>query len=140
MVYKAKTPEAGALPASGLPANYTPREAGYARGPFIDPALIMPTEFRWRTARTYIVDDKDGQRYRALRVMVGEHTFGWWAIERLGELLPLKEWEGVEPPVRCCALNPTSFDGVCELNDGHEGAHSDGPLSWPNENDGGTDA
>jgi len=135
MTYKAKTPEAGSPPASGLPSHYSPRVAGYARGPFLDPQSITPTDFRWRNARTYIVEHKTGVRYRALRVMVGSHTFGWWAIERLGELLPLPEWDDWELTVGCRAQRD-EFDGTCELSEGHEGDHSEGMLSWPNEEDG----
>jgi hypothetical protein len=126
MAHKAKTPEADRKSASGLPGNYSPRIAGYARGPFLEPVLITPTDYRWRNARTYIVEvlepvmgppspaaiatarelglergasfsyeaGKSIVRYRALRVTVGTHMYGYWAIERLGELLPLEEWQG----------------------------------------------
>lgn len=126
MAHKAKTPEADHASASGLPGNYSPRVAGYARGPFLTPVLVTPTDYRWRNARTYIVEQlepvlgppsraviekarelglergasfsydngKTVVKYRALRVTVGTRMYGYWAIERLGELLPLAEWEG----------------------------------------------
>lgn len=92
---EAETTEAGAspAPASVLPPHYTPRAAGYARGPFLDPRLVTPTDFKWREARTYIVENIDGLNYRAVRVMVDRHHYGWWAVELLGQPLPLTEWE-----------------------------------------------
>lgn len=87
--YAGTDPEVGAMPsASGLPPRYLPRVAGYARGPWIDPRLVTPTEFRWRNARTYILEDYDGVEWRCVRITVpGGHHAGWWAVELLG--LPL---------------------------------------------------
>ncbi len=86
---------AGAYPSPGsvLPPRYTPRVAGYARGPFLVPVEVTPSEWRWRNTRTAIVKAADGLNYRALRIHVGGEFVGWWAVELLGSLLPLNEWE-----------------------------------------------
>lgn len=80
------TPEAGLpRPASGLPPRYLPRVAHYARGPWIEPRLVIPTEFGWRGTRTYLVEDYDGVEWRCLRVTTeGPDLVGYWAVERLG--------------------------------------------------------
>lgn len=75
-------------PASALPAHYTPRVAGYARGPFIDPAEVTPTEWRWRNARSYIVTDKAGTAWRCIQVCSDGKPIGYWAVELLGTPLP----------------------------------------------------
>lgn len=80
-------------PGSTLPAHYSPIAAGYARGPFITPKLVTPTDWRFRSARTYMVTDEDGTRYRCVRVLSGGRAIGFWAVERLGTLLPPHEWE-----------------------------------------------
>lgn len=74
-------------PASALPARYTPRVAGYARGPFIEPAEVIPSEWRWRNARTYVIRDADGVNWRCVRVCSEGEPVGYWAVELLG--LPL---------------------------------------------------
>lgn len=82
------------LRASGLPRQYSPKVAGYARGPFLDPQLVTPSAWRWRNCRTYIIRHTDGQDYRAVRVLETSHTpefVGYWAVERLG--VPLTELE-----------------------------------------------
>jgi len=81
--------------ASALPARYTPRVAGYARGPFIEPAEVIPSEWRWRNARAYTIRDKDGVYWRCVRVFTdaGAVFAGYWAVELLGVQLPLPEWE-----------------------------------------------
>lgn len=77
-------------PGSALPRQYTPRVAGYARGPFLDPVLVTPSHWRWRNARTYVIRDRDGHDYRAVRVLSAEREFvGYWAVELLG--IPLIE-------------------------------------------------
>lgn len=76
----------------GLPRKYAPVVAGYAKGPFIEPDLVTPTDWRWRNARTFIVRDKtDGRKYRTLRVTDGEggRFIGYWAVELLGTPLTL---------------------------------------------------
>ena len=70
--------------ASALPAHYSPKVAGYARGPFLEPVLITPSDWLWRNARTYVVRHSDGLDYRALNVSVDGQTVGWWAVELLG--------------------------------------------------------
>ena len=70
--------------ASALPAHYSPKVAGYARGPFLEPSLITPSDWLWRNARTYVVTHSDGLNYRALNVSVDGETIGWWAVELLG--------------------------------------------------------
>jgi hypothetical protein len=80
-------PETGSIPApvSGLPPRYLPRVAGYARGPFIEPRLVTPTDIAWRNARTYIVTSYEGIEYRCVRVTApGGHHYGWWAVEVVG--------------------------------------------------------
>ncbi len=73
---------------SGLPAHYLPRVAAHARGPWIEPRLVTPTDIKWRNARTYIVTDYAGVEWRCLRVTVaGGHHVGWWAVELLGTSL-----------------------------------------------------
>lgn len=81
-------------PSSGLPARYSPLVAGYARGPFLNPRIVTPTSFRWRNARTYLIENADdGLNYRAVRVTVGRDHYGWWAIELLGTMLPAAEFD-----------------------------------------------
>jgi len=60
---------------------------------------VTPTDFTWRNARTYIVENAaDGLNYRAVRVTVNRHHYGYWAVELLGTPLPLgDEPEPVEP-------------------------------------------
>lgn len=92
----AKTPSPATFPQSPgsvLPATYTPKVAGYARGPFLDPETVTPTEWRWRNARTYLVRHSDGHDYRAVRVTSEGVFIGYWAVELLGIPLPLSEWE-----------------------------------------------
>lgn len=92
----AKHRDPGANPqhlGSVLPHPYTPKVAGYAHGPFIEPALVTPTHWRWRNARTYIVKANTGQEYRCVRVSSGKEFCGYWAVELLGIPLPLDEWE-----------------------------------------------
>lgn len=92
----AKTPSPATFPQSPgsvLPAHYTPKVAGYARGPFMEPETVTPTEWRWRNARTYIVRHSDGHDYRAVRVTSEGVFIGYWAVELLGIPLPLSEWE-----------------------------------------------
>lgn len=87
----AKTTEPGdnpQSPGSALPAHYTPGVATYAAGPFVEPKTVTPTSWRWRRARTYIVQAKDGHAYRCLRVRSGDEFVGYWAVERLGALRP----------------------------------------------------
>lgn len=72
-------------PAVGLPSRYAPRVAGYARGPWLDPATVTPSDWRWKAARTYTVENAaDGQTYRAIRVTSGLAFIGYWAVELLG--------------------------------------------------------
>lgn len=72
-----------------LPPHYAPAVAGYARGPFLTPALITPSGWRWRNARTYTVQSADDMLiYRALRITVDGEFVGWWAVELLGTPLP----------------------------------------------------
>ncbi len=91
---------------SALPPRYTPRVAGYARGPFLNPVEVTPTGYRWRNARVFNVLADDGLHYRAIRVSTprliligtkaeqrGTSFAGWWAVELLGTQLPLVEWE-----------------------------------------------
>src|SRR3954468_1628200 len=78
-------------PGSALPAVFTPVVAGYARGPFVEPRIVTPTDWRWRNTRTYIVQDIDGTEYRCLRVTSGGRFIGYWAVELLGALLPPAE-------------------------------------------------
>lgn len=87
----AVTAEAGVspAPASVLPARCLPRVAHFARGPFLDARLVTPSDFKWRNARTYVVENVDGLNYRAVRVTVNRHHYGWWAVELLGTPLPL---------------------------------------------------
>jgi hypothetical protein len=82
-------------PGSLLPRRYSPLVAGYSRGPFITPAQVTPTDWRWRGTRTYIVVDNTPERteYRCLRVHAEGRFIGYWAVELLGELLPLPEWK-----------------------------------------------
>lgn len=92
----AKTPSPATTPQSPgsvLPAHYTPKVAGYARGPFMEPVTVTPTEWRWRNARTYLVRHSDGHDYRAVRVTSDGAFIGYWAVELLGIPLPLSEWE-----------------------------------------------
>lgn len=92
----AKTPSPATFPQSPgsvLPAHYTPKVAGYARGPFMEPETVTPTEWCWRNARTYIVRHSDGHDYRAVRVTSEGAFIGYWAVELLGIPLPLSEWE-----------------------------------------------
>lgn len=79
-------------PVSVLPPHYAPKVAGYARGPFIDPVTVTPTNWRWRNARSFIVRDKSGQDYRCIRVFADGKIVGYWAVEKLGKLLPLADW------------------------------------------------
>ena len=77
---------------SELPARYSPKVAGHARGPFLEPTLITPSDWLWRNARTYVVRCAlDGLDYRALRVSVNGQTVGWWAVELLGTPLSALE-------------------------------------------------
>lgn len=82
---------ASALRASGLPGAYTPKVAGYARGPFLDPQLVTPSEWRWRNTRTYIIQHSDGLDYRAVMVHSHGDFVGYWAVELLGLPLTLPE-------------------------------------------------
>lgn len=69
----------------GLPEHhYTPRSAGYARGPMLIPELVTPSEWRWRNCRTYVIRNADGHDYRAVRVYSGGEMIGYWAVELLG--------------------------------------------------------
>ena len=82
-----------ALRASGLPSPYSPKVAGYARGPFIEPALVTPTTWRWEGVPTFIIRSEDGHDYRCVRVASRSKFVGYWAVERLGEPLTLPELE-----------------------------------------------
>lgn len=89
-----------ALRASGLPSHYLPGVAGYAGGPWLTPELVTPSDWSWRSARTYVVRNADdGLDYRAIRVYsgfapgVGNECVGYWAVERLGDPLTLPELE-----------------------------------------------
>lgn len=82
-----------ALRASGLPSHYAPGIAGYARGPKLNPSTVTPSDWRWRRARTVVVEDLNGQRYRAIGVTSDGDWWGWWAVELLGEPLTLPELE-----------------------------------------------
>ena len=83
-----------ALRTSGLPSQYAPGVAGYARGPLLEPATITPSDWRWRRVRTAVVQDaRDGLSYRAIGVTSNGDWWGWWAVERLGEPLTLPELE-----------------------------------------------
>lgn len=83
-----------ALRASGLPGQYIPKVAGYARGSYVA-GLVTPSAWRWRNTRTVVVtNDTDGLNYRAIRVYDTRRTpefIGYWAIELLGT--PLTELE-----------------------------------------------
>lgn len=81
------SPATSPSPGLSLPAVYTPLAAGYARGPYITPETVTPTDWRWRSARTYIVTDADGTNYRCVRVFSGGRFIGYWAVELLGEIL-----------------------------------------------------
>lgn len=72
------------LPASALPAHYTPRVAGYARGPFIQPHTVTPTDWKWRNARSYLVTDEAGTTWRCIQVCSDGKPVGYWAVELLG--------------------------------------------------------
>lgn len=77
---------------TALPPRYSPKVAGNARGPFLEPTLITPSDWLWRNARTYVVRCAlDGLDYRALRVSVDGQTVGWWAVELLGTPLDALE-------------------------------------------------
>lgn len=76
-----------------LPPHYSPRVAGYARGPFIDPVEVTPTSWRWRNTRSFIVRGQNGHDYRCIRVSSDHGFIGYWAVELLGIPLPLEEWE-----------------------------------------------
>lgn len=76
-----------------LPPHYSPKVAGYARGPFIESDLVTPTSWRWRSARSFIVRAANGQDYRCVRVSSEGEFVGYWAVETLGILRPLTEWE-----------------------------------------------
>jgi hypothetical protein len=120
------SPEAGRLrtPASGLPPRYLPRVAAYARGPFIEPRLVTPTDVSWRNARTYVVTGYDGIEYRCVRVTVpGGHHFGWWAVELLGVSLMGDTTPGV--PIVTPGL-------VVELADGRRIRLPDGWIELAN--------
>lgn len=83
----AKKVEPGAAPkapGSTLPTRYTPKVAGYARGPFLDPVRITPSGWRWHDVRTYVVRHSDGLDYRAVRVASEGAFIGYWAVELLG--------------------------------------------------------
>jgi hypothetical protein len=80
-------------PGSTLPPHYTPRVAGYARGPFIEPAHVIPTDWRWRDAPTVVVIGADGQEFRCVPVHSAGALVGYWAVERLGVPLPPNEWK-----------------------------------------------
>jgi hypothetical protein len=81
---------------SALPPVYLPRVAGYARGPFIQPETVTPSDWNWRNARTCVVSDSTGTYYRCVRVSTptkhGPVFVGYWAVELLGIPLPLAEW------------------------------------------------
>ncbi len=92
----AETPSPATIPqspGSALPAHYSPLVAGYARGPFVEPATVTPTDWRWRDTRTYIVRATDGHDYRCVRVTSEGVEIGYWAVELLGVPLPPREWE-----------------------------------------------
>ena len=83
---------APASPGFELPPHYIPRVAGYARGPFMT-GRVMPSEWRWRNVRTYIVtSERDGLDYRCVLVTADKTPVGYWAVEMLGTPLPLAEW------------------------------------------------
>lgn len=72
--------------ASVLPRQYSPRVAGYAGGPFVNPTFVTPTDWTWRNARTFRVEDEDGIEYRCLRVYDAAQQFvGYWVVELLGK-------------------------------------------------------
>lgn len=71
-------------PGSSLPPRYIPRVAEYAPGPFIEPALVTPSDWEWKGARSVIVQGRNGIQYRCLRVYSDGALFGYWAVERLG--------------------------------------------------------
>jgi hypothetical protein len=71
-------------PGSVLPSRYTPRVAGFARGPFLDPQTVTPSGWRWHDVRTYVVRHTDGRDYRAVRVTSEGALLGYWAVELLG--------------------------------------------------------
>jgi len=71
-------------PGSVLPPHHTPRVAAHAHGPFIDPELVTPTEWKWRNVRTYVVRAANGHDYRCIRVSAGGVQIGYWAVELLG--------------------------------------------------------
>lgn len=71
-------------PASALPARYTPKAAGYARGPFLEPEIVEPSGWKWHDLRTFEITTKDGQRWRAVRVHSGREFIGYWGIEQVG--------------------------------------------------------
>lgn len=103
----AEHPEAPTIPQSApsafppsLPPRYSPVVAGYARGPFLDPVTVTPSDWRWRNTRTAVVRDRDGHDYRAIRVYTAAlagmrmtEFVGWWAVELLGVPLIPREWE-----------------------------------------------
>lgn len=74
---------------SVLPAHYSPRVAGYAGGPFIEPEIVTPSDWTWRGARTYVVRGRDGMDYRCVRVSSGIDHVGYWSVELLGEPSPI---------------------------------------------------
>lgn len=76
---------------SSLPRHYSPSVAGYARGPFITPELVTPSDWRWKNARTVVVRHSDGLDYRAVRVFSEGVFIGYWAVEQLGT--PLSAFE-----------------------------------------------
>jgi hypothetical protein len=90
-----RTDAPGNLPgSSALPAVYSPKVAGYAGGPFLIPALITPSGWRWRRTRTYLItDERDGLTYRAVRVIDRNKEFvGYWAVELMGTPLFPTDW------------------------------------------------
>lgn len=78
-------------PGSVLPRHYSPMVAGYARGPFIEPVTVTPTDWRWRNARSAIVRDRNGTDWRCIRVVSEGVIVGWWAVELLG--IPLSAFQ-----------------------------------------------
>ena len=79
---------------TALPRHYTPKVAGYARGPFLDPQLVTPSAWRWRNCRSYVIRHSDGLDYRAVRVLDTSRSpefIGYWAVELLG--IPLTDLE-----------------------------------------------
>lgn len=58
-----------------------------------EPVETRPSEWSWRSNRTYVVRAPDGHDYRAIAVYSDGAMIGYWAVELLGVPLPLAEWE-----------------------------------------------